>query len=125
MKCLIFAATITLAAPATSAQQAVPTEFPPGAVSMTAEQLRSRLADRVFDAKMTDGGAWWYEYKSNGDFAMDTSRARDKGKWRTEGGKICVELQRFGSSCSEMRLVGDVLYLKRASNGEVVALRPR
>jgi hypothetical protein len=42
-----------------------------------------------------------------------------------EEGKVCAEMQKTGPSCSEMRIVNDVLYMKRASNGEVVALQPK
>lgn len=69
---------------------------------------------------------WRWAWKASGDFAIKTSRGyRDTGKWRAEEGKVCVEMTRSAASCSDMRLVGDVLYMKRASNGEVVELQPK
>jgi hypothetical protein len=112
--------------PSVFAQSAVPLEFPAGATPIGAEPLKARLTDRVFGAKMTDGRAWRFEWKSNGYFFINIdSGYSDSGKWRTEDGKVCAEMQKTGASCSDMRVVGDVLYMKRASNGEVVALQPR
>jgi hypothetical protein len=108
------------------AQSAVPTTFPEGAAIATAEQLNSRLAGRVYGARMTNGDVWRFEWKSNGFFFLNAGGGySDTGKWRVEDGKICAEMQKSGPACSEMRISNDVLYMKRASNGEVVALQPR
>jgi len=107
-------------------QPAVPTTFPEGAVPVTAEQLRARVTDRAFGAQMTNGDSWRFEWKSNGYLFLNAgSGYSDSGKWRVEDGKICAEMKKSGPACSEMRLVNDVLYMKRASNGEVVALQPK
>lgn len=108
------------------AQPPVPTTFPDGAVPATAEQLKARLTDRVYGARMTNGDDWRFEYKANGYFFLNTGRGyADSGKWRVEEGKFCAEMQKTGAACSEMRIVNDVPYMKRASNGEVVALQPK
>lgn len=108
------------------AQSAIPVTFPEGAIAATAQQLKTRLTDRVFGARMTNGDDWRFEYKSNGYFFLNTSRGyADSGKWQIEEGKVCAEMQKTGAACNEMRIVNDVLYLKRASNGEVVALQPK
>lgn len=108
------------------AQPAVPTAFPEGAIPATAEQLKARLTDRVLAARMTNGDDWRFEYKSNGYFFLNTSRGyADSGKWRAEEGKVCADMQKSGPACSDVRIVNDVLYMKRASNGEVVALQPK
>jgi hypothetical protein len=118
--CIVFFSVSVLA------QSAIPTAFPEGAISATVDQLKTRLTDRVFGAKMTNGDDWRFEYKSNGYFFLNTGRGyADSGKWRVEEGKVCAEMQKTGPSCSEMRIVNDVLYMKRASNGEVVALQPK
>ncbi|MDH4062535.1 MAG: hypothetical protein OEU94_17135 [Aquincola sp.] len=104
----------------------VPQEFPPNAASISADQLKERLTDRVFTARMTDGKDWRWEWKSSGYIFLNISGGySDSGKWRTEDGKVCVEMNKSGASCSDMRMVGDVLYLKRASNGEVIGLQPK
>jgi hypothetical protein len=79
---------------------------------------------------MTDGVVWRFEWKSSGYFFINTDRAYswgyvDSGKWHIEDGKVCAQMQRSGAACSEMRLFNDALYMKRASNGEVVALQPK
>jgi hypothetical protein len=108
------------------AQSAIPTTFPDGAVAATAEQLKTRLTDRVFGARMTNGDDYRFEYKSNGYFFLNTSRGfADSGKWRVEESKVCSDMQKLGSICQDMRIVNDVLYLKRSTNGEVVALQPK
>ena len=43
----------------------------------------------------------------------------------TGGDKWCAELRKTGLSCSELRQMGEVLYYKRASNGEVVPMTLR
>lgn len=108
------------------AQSPIPTTFPEGAIPATEQQLKARLTDRVFGARMTNGDDWRLEYKSNGYFFLNTSRGySDSGKWRIEEGKVCTDMQKTGASCSEMSIFNDVLYLKRATNGEVAALQPK
>jgi hypothetical protein len=109
-----------------AAQSVVPTTFPDGAIAVTAEQLKARLTDRVFGSRMTNGDDWRLEWKSSGYFYLNTGRGySDSGKWRVEEGKFCAEMQKTGAACSEMRIHNDVLYMKRASNGEVAALHPK
>jgi hypothetical protein len=120
---------IVLAACCTSfvfAQSAVPQEFPPGAAALPANQLKGRLNDRVYGAKMADGRSYRFEWKSSGYFFLNVDNGfSDSGKWRIEDSRVCSEMQKLGTLCQEMRTVGDALYLKRATNGEVVALQPR
>jgi hypothetical protein len=103
-----------------------PTEFPPDAVTPSADELRSRLAGQVFRAVPADGNGWRVQFQANGFAYIDTDRgARDSGKWRTEDGRLCNDWQRFGSACDEVRFVGEVLHLKRSRNGEVVTFHRR
>ena len=126
MRSFVALVLFTLASTVARAQAAVPTEFPANATPVSTEQLKARLTDRVYSAKMTDGATWRYEWKGSGYIFLDTDRGyRDSGKWRVEDSRVCVEMQRSGGSCSDMRQVGDVLYLKRTSNGEVVPLQAR
>ncbi len=116
-----------LALPLAAAAQAkpTPTEFPDGAEPASAVQLRERIAGKVMRAQLADGSTWRIDYKDNGYMYIDTSGGfRDTGQWRVEEGKLCGEWRRAPSGCSDVRLKGDAIYLKRA-NGEVVALAPK
>jgi len=103
---------------------ALPIDFPDGAQSPTAAQLAEQLGGRVFTAKLFDGVTWRMEYQSSGYLFLNVSTGqRDSATWRTEDGRVCLEFRgRFPSGCTEFRMRGDTLYLKRSSTGEVVAL---
>jgi hypothetical protein len=38
---------------------------------------------------------------------------------------VCNEWKKFRPGCSEIRALGDTLYVKRANNGEIMALVPK
>ena len=103
------------------AQSPIPTEFPADAVPASADDLRARIAGKVFNVKLADGTTWRLEYMANGNAFVDTSRGfRDTGKWRVEGGTLCSDWQRAPNGCSETRIKGEAIYLKRISTGEVI-----
>ena len=105
------------------AQTPLPTEFPVDSAPLAPEVLKQRLAGKVFKVKPADGPSWRLEYKASGYVFLDTSSGyRDTGKWRVEGTQLCTDWQRTPSACSETRAKGDVIYVKRNSNGEVVSL---
>jgi hypothetical protein len=107
------------------AQTTVPMEFPDDAAPMTPEALRERIAGKVFKVVPADGNAWRLEYRANGFVYFNSRVVRDTGKWRVEGTQLCTDWQKLnGGGCGETRLKGDVVYLKRAANGEVIALTP-
>lgn len=111
---------------ALSAQSAAVPDFSDAAASVPAEALRERLSGKVFTVKVADGNTWRLDYKGNGYSFIDTANGfRDTGTWHTEASRLCMELRKATSGCNEMRLKDDVLYMKRSSNGEVVALLPR
>ena len=100
-------------------------EFPEGATAVADNDLKKRISDTVFDVKLADGVTWRLEYKSNGFFFVDTSRGfRGDGKWSIDNGKLCGQLRGRDHSCNELRLVRDILHMKRDS-GEIVQLIPR
>ena len=106
------------------AQGAMPTEFPADAAPPTSDELRAKLAGKVFRVKPADGNTWRLEYKSNGYVFLNTGTGyRDTGKWRVEGSSACIDWQKGSGGCSETRMNGEAIYFKRTSNGEVVALR--
>ena len=55
-------------------------------------------------------------------FINTSSGFSDSGKWRVEGSQLCADWQRSPSSCSEVQLNDETVYVKRVSNGEVIAL---
>ena len=121
---ILLAAVLAAAASAAGAQTQLPTEFPDDAQPFTAETLRERVAGKVFKVKPADGSEWRLDYKANGYAFIDTSRGfRDSGTWKVEGTQLCVEWKRSSNGgCSEARLKGDTLYVKRSANGEVIVL---
>ena len=114
-----------LCATATIAQTSMPTEFPADALPLAAAELTERLSEKVLFAKMTDGAEWRYQFKG-GYFYLNVSTGySDDGPWHIDGTKLCVKLRKTAASCSEMRSKGELLFVKRASNGEVATLRLR
>lgn len=99
-------------------------DFPPDAQPIAAQALKERLSGRSFTASQANGIGWDMNYGVDGRFTMQTSNGHsDQGRWRTEDNKLCIAFEgQFPSGCSEMRASPNRLHLKRASNGEVVAL---
>ncbi|MBK6009507.1 hypothetical protein JJB11_25695 [Ramlibacter ginsenosidimutans] len=64
------------------------------------------------------------QYNANGYIFFNAGAGySDSGKWRTEDGRLCTEMQRTGPSCSDVRLSGGTLYMKRPS-GEILKFEP-
>ena len=104
-----------------------PQEFPAEAQPIAAEALAARFAGRVFKVAHANGSTWRLQYDSSGFYYVNISPSgfSDSGKWRVEGGKICTVPQKSPASCNEVRAVGEVLYVKREANGEVIKLEPQ
>ena len=99
--------------------------FIDGAPAPDAAELKRRLDDRGYNVQLANGLSWKLTYQANGYFFVDVSNgARAKGTWKTEDGRICTQLQGNNASCNDVRLVNDVLHLKRDS-GEIIQLLPR
>jgi len=115
--------------PAICLAQAFPTEFPAEAKALEPDVLKQRIAGKVFNVKAADGAEYRVEFKDTHAYLniyMAGGRTvSDNGPWKAEGSSICIEFQRVKSGCSEYRLVGNTLYSKRASNGEVVVMEPK
>ena len=106
------------------AQGSFPTEFPVGSAPFEATALKEFLTGKTFSAKPVVGSEFRIQYKDSYAF-FNSGTTSDSGRWRTEGSSVCNEWKTFRASCSEMRISGQVLYVKRASNGEVVRLLPQ
>lgn len=114
---------LLLAPVCVAAQNLVPTEFPADAVAVAPASLTERISGKVFKVKPANGQTWRLEYKASGYAFLNTSGGfSDSGKWRVEGTQLCADWQRSPSSCSEVRLKDETVYVKRVSNGEVIAL---
>ena len=110
------------------AQTTFPTDFPAGAVPFEADALKQRLTGKTFRSRGADGREFQVQYQDQYayvDVYLPAGTMQDSGPWRVEGSSACVQWQKVKSGCSEFRLVGDVLYTKRASNGEVVVMTPK
>ena len=120
MRCLpILMLGVTLSA--TAQQEPAPTSFPADAVALTPTALREKLVDRTFVVKPRSDPELRVQYR--GDYAyINIGNMSDSGKWRTEGSSVCYEWRNIRHSCSEVRQVGDALYIKRSNNGEIVPM---
>lgn len=134
MRTHLFLCSVLLAVPLAAAAQATPpalagavpfdTEFPADVSAANAATLRERFAGKVLRGQPKQGAGWRLDFRGNGwAFVDTTSGGRDTGRWETEDGRLCLTWQRGkGRDCSEVRIVGDRLLIKRSSNGEIVAL---
>ena len=104
------------------AQPAFPTEFPPGATELTSEQLTRLLDGHVYRLKPVKGPEIRIEYRGEVAY-MTIGSNSDTGKWRVDKSSICIEWTNRPAGCSEVRMVGNVLYSKRPS-GEVLPVVP-
>ena len=103
------------------AQAGFPTEFAADAVPLQPDELQKRLTGRVAQMKYANGADVRLEFKDTYAF-VNSGNNSDSGKWRVDGTKLCTEWQRFPSGCSEVRAKGDLLYVKRVMNGEIVQM---
>jgi hypothetical protein len=115
---------LLLAPAAALAQAPVPTAFPSESAPLAPEALKQRLTGKVFLANPVTGTPLRVEYRDVYAF-VNVGNFSDSGKWRVEGSSVCVDWKKAPASCSEARLAGDILYIKRASNGEIVAMQPK
>ena len=98
------------------------TEFPPGARAPSAAEVMTLLRGKSTQVTLANGTMVRADYAANTNDVKAYANGRsDSGTWRAEDGRVCHEFKVFNSSCSEIRLVGQNLYLKRFT-GEVVRL---
>ena len=107
-----------------TAQTSFPTEWPSGAETLSPDALRQRLVGKTFVAKSLTSAEIRTEYRETYAY-INIGRTSDSGRWRTEGSAVCNEWRNLRPACSEIRAVGDALYVKRANNGEIMSLVPQ
>ena len=110
--------------PSPPAPGVLASDFPAESPKPSADMLKQRLSDKKFVLRESRGN-FQIEYKANGYFFGSTSAGFGfSGKWRTEDGKLCSQLNGEPMTCSEVRERGDGIVVKRQS-GEVVSLTSR
>jgi hypothetical protein len=107
-----------------AAQTSFPTEWPTGAESLSPEALRQRLVGKTFVAKSVTSPDVRTEYRETYAY-INVGNTTDSGRWRTEGSAVCNEWRSLRPACSEIRALGEALYVKRANNGEIMSLVPQ
>jgi len=101
-----------------------PKDFPAGARTPSAAELTTLLRGKSFDAVASNGSTYRTQYAANANgVTVFFSGRSDNGTWRAEEGRVCYTFETIPSTCSDYRLVGQDLYMKRA-NGEVVQTTP-
>ena len=114
-----------LIAPAVAvAQASFPTEWPSGAEALSPDALRQRLVGKAFIAKSVTGPDVRTEYQESYAY-INVGNTSDSGTWRTEASAVCNEWKKLRPTCSEIRALGEALYVRRANNGEIMALLPK
>lgn len=117
---------LCLAGIAAQAQTTPNGEFPPDVTTPDAAAIQQALAGRSFNVVPAQGASFRLQFQSGGYVYLNTDRGfQDSGTWRAEDGQWCFEFQRSGKGCNPTRTKDQQLYIKRVSNGEVVALVPR
>lgn len=118
-------ATITAALAQTALPPGARVDFPADAKSLSAEDLRQRLAGNVFHVPLADGSSLRLQYQAAGYYYVNTSRGTSvNGTWRADGTRLCTDRVNRGPACNEVRLANDALHVKLDS-GEVVRFELR
>jgi len=103
------------------AQAGFPTEFPVGATPLQRDDLQKKLAGRVVLMTYANGAEVRSEFKDTYAY-VNSGKSSDTGMWRVQESQLCIDWQRFPSGCSDVRVVSELLYVKRVTNGEIVQM---
>lgn len=120
-----FARAMTLLSPVLLAACAATTpparDFPPGARVPSVAELTTLFRGKTTTTESSTAGTIRADYAADSNQLKIFSRGRaDTGIWRAdESGKVCFEFKTFQSTCNDVRMVGQEVYIRRA-NGEVV-----
>ena len=109
-----------------NAQKTFPTEYPAEAQPVAGSDIANRLTGKVFQVTSVTSGNWRLQFDKLGYAFVDTdSGYRDNGPWRVQGERWCTNMGKTGDHCADLYAVGETLYYKRGSNGEVVSMTMR
>ena len=99
-------------------------EFPDGATTPTAAEIKQYVDGKVFNVKNADGNTWHMEYKSDGTLVVEPARGPNyNGYWAYEDGKLCDQPRGKVKGCNDVRMHQGVLHLKR-NNGQIILFTP-
>jgi hypothetical protein len=97
--------------------------FEEGAITPSAEELKTILSGNTFTVDRPDGNHWRLEFKGNGYFFINIgSSYADSGEWKTEDGKLCTSPKKTASACNDTRVTKGVVVMKR-TNGEIITYK--
>lgn len=109
-----------------SAQKTFPTEYPAEAKPVAGSEIANRLTGKAFQVTTVTSGNWRLQFDKLGYAFVDTDNGyRDNGPWRVQGERWCTNMSKTGDQCADLYAVGETLYYKRNSNGEVVSMTLR
>ncbi len=111
-----FALALLLAPAITFAQSSFPTEFPNGALPLTADALKQRLLGKTFVAKSLTGPDVRTEYRETYVY-LNIGNTNDTGTWKTEGSTVCMS----GDSCDRVALKCESLATPSTSSALTMA----
>jgi hypothetical protein len=94
------------------------------ALPLSPDTLRQRLAGKTFIARSVTGPDVRTEYRDTYAY-INVGSTSDSGTWRTDASTVCNEWKKLRPGCSEIRALGEALYVKRANNGKIMALLPQ
>lgn len=121
---ILLATSGALWAQSAAPEAAKPAEFPADATVPAAAELAGLLANKVWHAQFANGQKVRYQFRGDYVYIDLSPGASDTGSWRTEDGRLCAEMRRFPSGCSDTRLVGGNIVIRRVVNGELVVIAP-
>ena len=104
-----------------AAQAAFPTEWPNGAQPLSPEALRQQLVGKTFVAKSLTSPPC-ANAVSRGVRLHQHRQYQRLGYMENRGSAVCIEWRTLRPACSEIKAVGEALYVKRANNGEIMAM---
>ncbi|MEZ5607032.1 MAG: DUF995 domain-containing protein [Burkholderiaceae bacterium] len=98
-------------------------DFPPGARVPSVAELTTLFRGKTTTTESSTAGTIRVDYAADSNQLKILTRGRaDTGTWRAdENGKVCFEFKTFQSTCNDIRMVGQEVYIRRA-NGEVTSV---
>lgn len=120
----LFTVAALLSLGAWSAGYAQGTAFPAESRELTEGELKDQLAGKTFGLHSQDGsGIVRMFFKADGYLFLNMAGFSTSGKWSVKNTALCTEAKDVPTSCNEVRLLDDKLFIKRDS-GKVEQFQP-